>query len=118
MIGYSPLAQEMLSGKMLESIGHPTLIPAYRAELCGITSALFLLLWVCNGTDVEAVMIYCNSKTALSEVFKPSSTSNNPYTYLTLNINLMTCTWDLLLQLLIEMHIQKEWVKGHYQGTK
>ena len=30
------------------SVGHPTVMSPYRAELSGLTSVLFILLWICS----------------------------------------------------------------------
>jgi len=63
-------------------------------------------------------VIYCENETALNEVFKNPLTTNNPYAYLAADIDLITCARDLLLQLPLEVHLKKEWVKGHYKGEK
>ncbi len=102
------------------SVGHPEAMTAYRAELCGLTSAFFLLLWVCNESDIQHgnAVIYCDNETALNEVFKNPLTTNNPYAYLAADIDLITCARDLLLQLPFEVQLKKEWVKAHYKGEK
>jgi hypothetical protein len=102
------------------SVGHPEAMTAYRAELCGITSAFFLLLWVCNETATEYgdFVIYCDNETALNEVFKSQLSTNNTYAHLAADIDLITCTSDIILQLPPEVHLKKEWVKGHYKGGK
>jgi hypothetical protein len=102
------------------STGHSAVMTSYRAELCGITSALFMLLWICNQEDVEygSVTLYCDNEGALNQVFNKSRPFKNPYDFLSADIDLITCARDLLLQLPIEVHVKHEWVKGHYTGKK
>jgi hypothetical protein len=65
---------------------------AYHAELCGLMSVLFLLLWVCTKIKIEegTTTIYCDNTTALDEVFNTGKLGNNPYSYLQSDINLIT----------------------------
>lgn len=44
--------------------------------------------------------------------------SNNPLQHLAADTDLITCARDILLQLPVDVHISKEWVKGHYTGKK
>ncbi len=62
------------------SMGHSAVMTPYRAELSGLTSILFLLLWVCNEHGVEGgdVTIYCDNISALNQVFTKACPSNNP----------------------------------------
>ncbi len=91
----------------------------YRAELCGLTSILFLIQWVCVAEKIEEgkVIIYCDNETALNEVFKTPRPTSNPYKQLAADIDLITCVRDLLLQLPLSLEVKKEWVKGHYTGS-
>jgi hypothetical protein len=100
------------------SMGHTSVMTPYRAELSGLTSIPFLLLWVCNEHDVESgdVTIYCDNISALNQVFTKTRPSNNPLKQLAADIDLITCAKDILLQLPVDVHISKEWVKGHYTG--
>jgi hypothetical protein len=51
--------------------GHPELSSAYRAELSGLISILYLLSRICNYHNVTTgqITIYCDSKSALQSVF-------------------------------------------------
>jgi hypothetical protein len=102
------------------SVGNPEAMMAYMAELCSLTFAFFLLLWVCNESDIqhENAVITCDFETTLHEVFKNPLTNNIPYAYLAADIDLITCVRDLLLEFPLEVHLKKEWVKGHYKGEK
>ncbi len=53
------------------SMGHSAVMSPYSTELSGLTSILFLLLWVCNEHGVEGgdVIIYCDNISALNRVF-------------------------------------------------
>jgi hypothetical protein len=100
------------------SIGHPKAMMAYRAELCGLTSAFFLLLWVCNESDLQhgSAVIYCDNETALNEVFKNPLTTNNPYAYLAADIDLITCARDLLLHCPLRSTSRKSGSKAITRG--
>jgi hypothetical protein len=100
------------------SMGHSAVMTQYRAELSGLTSILFLLLRICNEHDVEGgdVIVYCDNISALNQVFTKTHPSNNPLKQLATDIDLIACARDILLQLPVDVHISKEWVKGHYTG--
>lgn len=103
------------------SVGRPKVMMPYGAELCRLTSAFFLLLWVCNKTSIKDgnVVIYCDNETAINNVFKNPLSTNNPYEHLAVDINLITCAREILvLQLPLDVQNKKEWVKGHYKGAK
>jgi hypothetical protein len=91
----------------------------YRAELSGLTSILFIVLWVTALRSIEkgAVTIYCDNSSALDHVFAAIRMSNNPLQQLIADIDLISCAKDLLLQLPVDIQIRKEWVKGHYTGS-
>jgi hypothetical protein len=44
--------------------------------------------------------------------------SNNPLQQLATDTDSITCARDILLQLPVNVHTSKEWVKGHYTGKK
>ncbi len=83
------------------ALGHPDLMTSYRAELAGLTSVLFVLHWVCKHFLIEdgTVIIYCDNDAALNETFYPGLASNNPYTQLSADMDLISTARDLLSQL-------------------
>ncbi len=102
------------------SLGLPAVMSPYRAEQSGLTSALFLILWVCHTYNVETgnVIIYCDNISALNRIFTKERPSNNPLRQLAADIDLITCARDMILRLPVAIHISKEWVKGHYTGKE
>jgi ribonuclease HI len=102
------------------ALGHRDLLTFYRAELAGLTSVLFVLHWVSKQIPIDegTVTIYCDNDAALNEMFYAGLPSNNPYTQLTADIDLITMARDLLLQLPITVQIKHQWVKGHYKGKR
>jgi hypothetical protein len=93
---------------------------SYRAELTGLTSVLFILHWVCTQEHVDdgTITIYCDNDAALNETFHKGIPSNNPYSLLAADRDLITLARDLLLQLPVTVNITHQWVKGHYKGKK
>jgi hypothetical protein len=81
--------------------GHSSLMTPYRAELTGLTSVLFMIYWVCRQTQIAGglITIYCDNETALSETFKTTLSTNNPYDQLAADIDIITLSRDLLSQL-------------------
>ncbi len=100
------------------ALGHPSVMSPYRAELCGLTSVLFIILWVCNKHDIDSgsVRILCDSESALDQVFSTVRGSNNPLKQLASDFDLLSCAKDILLHLPVNITVTKEWVKGHYTG--
>jgi hypothetical protein len=101
------------------SFSHPDVMSPYRAELSGLTSILFILLWVTTFNSIEtgSVTIYCDNTSALDRIFTAIRQSNNPLQQLIADIDLISCARDLLLQLPVDIQIRKEWVKGHYTDS-
>ncbi len=100
------------------SAGRSAIMTPYRAELSGLTSVLFLLLWICRTQGIEegSACIYCNNISALNQVFAKVRPPTNPFKQMAADIDLIMCARDLLLQLPVDVGIAKEWVKKHYMG--
>lgn len=100
------------------SPGHPNAMSPYRAELCGLTSCLYILHWVCTNESVNCgkVTIYCDNATALRELFTKPPKTNNPYRMLKPDIDLLAYARVLLQNITDRIDVKKEWVKGHYSG--
>ncbi len=102
------------------AISHPMVMLPYHVEFSGLTSVPFTLLWICTtqGIDSSSVRIFCDNESALHRVFATIQVSNNPLGQLSLDIDLITCARDVLLQLPVDVKVAKEWVKGHYTGNQ
>lgn len=83
-----------------------------------MTSVLFVLHWITKQLPVVdgTVIIYCDNDAALNEIFHIGIPSNNPYDFVTADIDLITTARDLLLQLPVDVQIKHQWVKGHFKG--
>jgi hypothetical protein len=79
-----------------------------------------MLLWICTQEDIDygSLTLYCDNEGALNQVFNKSRPLKNPNEFLSADIDLITCAKDLLLQLPLEAHVKREWVKGHYTGKQ
>jgi len=98
----------------------PALMMPYRAKLSGIISVLFVLHWLTLQTDIllqGASQIYCDNESALEVLFSLHRPTNNPYTHLAANKDLITLCHALLTSLPACMKVNYSWVKGHYKGT-
>ena len=78
------------------SVGHSEVMSPYRAELSGLTSVLFLLLWICQNAGVEtgSANVYCDNISALDKVFSKERPSNNPLRQLLADIDLCRLEQD------------------------
>lgn len=83
------------------SPGHPDAMTPYRTELCGLTSCLYVLQWVCKTESIHCgqVTLFIDNKMALAELFATPRKSNNPYKQLQADTDLLTCARSLLAQL-------------------
>jgi len=66
------------------TIGHKSLMTSYHAELSGLVSVLFTLHWLAHHQPqlTGTVTVYCENESALNKVFTKQRPSNNPYTNL------------------------------------
>jgi ribonuclease HI len=117
---FSTGTQDILWRGAGPALGHSEIMTSYRAELAGLTSVLFMLHWVCKQVQIDdgKIVIYCDNEAAMNEAFYVGLPSNNPYSQLAADNDLITLARDLLLQLPMAVKVTHQWVKGHYKGKR
>jgi hypothetical protein len=81
---------------------------------------LFVIHWICSQLPIDdgSITIYSDNDAALNETFHAGLPSNNPYSHIAADIDLITMVRDLILPLPVSILIKHQWVKGHYKGKK
>jgi len=90
---FSKASRRIIFRAAAPAISHPRVMSAYRAELSGITSVLFIIYKACMQAKLTTgtVIIYCDNQSALDQIFNCQQASRNPYAYLKADIDLITC---------------------------
>ncbi len=108
-----------LAGLYGLACGHPHVTTAYKGELSGLSSILYMFNYICHCLSLAkgSTTVYCDNTSTLAEIFCKPYVRPTLYRQLQSDIDLLTCSRYLLSNSPSNVILQHYRVKGHYKGS-